>query len=164
MPDTNIVAQRLLQNQEDIGNAIKPYYGNDAGNKLTSLLKDHIMGSVDLLKAAKAGNTSVIAADEKTWYENADQIAIFLGSANPNWSKESLKSMLDNHLALTKSEAVARLTGNYASDINAYDKIRQEASVMSDALVYDIVKQFPDKFLSNIHSTPTTIIPHNTTS
>ena len=58
MPDTNFAAQRLLKNQVDIGNAIKPFYGNVAGDKLTSLLKDHIMGAVDLLKAAKAGNTT----------------------------------------------------------------------------------------------------------
>jgi hypothetical protein len=146
LPDTNLVAERLLKNQEDIGNAIKPFYGTQAANELTSLLKDHIMGAVELLKAAKAGNTTGAAAAEKKWYENADQIATFLSSANPNWSKEALKSMLDNHLALTKAEAVARLTGNYADDIATYDKVRQEANMMSDALVDGIVKQFPDKF------------------
>jgi hypothetical protein len=161
LPDTNLVAQRLLKNQEDIGNAIKPFYGTEAGNKLTSLLKDHIMGAVDLLKAAKAGNKTGAAAAEKKWYDNADQIATFLSKANPNWSKVALKNMLDNHLALTKAEAVARLTGNYATDIATYDKVRQEANMMSDALVDGIVKQFPDKFPSTvaITSTTTTTIP-----
>jgi hypothetical protein len=149
LPDANLVAQRLLKNQEDIGNAIKPFYGSEAGDKLTSLLKDHIMGAVDLLRAAKSGNTTGAAAAEKKWYENADQIATFLSNANPNWSKAALKSMLDDHLALTKSEAVARLTGNYAADITAYDKVRQEANTMSDALVDGIVKQFPGKFSSS---------------
>ncbi|HZC20387.1 MAG TPA: hypothetical protein VE223_01965 [Nitrososphaeraceae archaeon] len=156
LPDTNLVAQRLLKNQEDIGNAIKPFYGSEAGNKLTSLLKDHILGAVDLLKAAKAGNTTGAAAAEKKWYENADQIATFLSTANPNWSKVALKNMLDNHLALTKAEAVARLTGNYAADIATYDKVRQEANMMSDALVDGIVKQFPDKFSSTVATTSTT--------
>src|ERR671927_180164 len=160
LPDTNLVAQRLLKNQEDIGNAIKPFYGSEAGNKLTGLLKDHITGAVELLKAAKAGNKTGAAAAEKKWYDNADQIATFLSSANPNWSKVALKSMLDNHLALTKAEAVARLTGNYADDIATYDKVRQEANMMSDALVDGIVKQFPDKFSSPVSTTSaTTTIP-----
>ena len=146
LPDTTIVAERLLKNQEDIGNAIKPFYGTQAANKLTNLLKGHITGAVELLKAAKAGNTTGAVAAEKKWYENADQIATVLSSANPYWSKESLKNMLYNHLALTKAEAVARLTGNYAADIATYDKVRKEANMMSDALVDGIVKQFPDKF------------------
>src|SRR5919198_1952272 len=87
LPDTNIVAQRLLKNQEDLGNAIKPFYGNEAGDKLTSLLKGHILGAVEILKAAKAGNTTGAAAAEKNWYDNADEIATFLSAANPNWSK-----------------------------------------------------------------------------
>src|SRR5215471_2868486 len=30
LPDTNLVIKRLLQNQVDIGNAVKPYYGAKA--------------------------------------------------------------------------------------------------------------------------------------
>ena len=87
----------------------------------------------------EAGNTTEAAAAEKKWYENADQIATFLSNANPHWSKEALKNMLDNHLALTKAEAVARLTGNYTADIATYDKVRQEANMMSGALIDGIV-------------------------
>lgn len=144
LPDTNIVATR--HNQEDIGNAIKPFYGAEAGTKLTDLLKGHIMGAVDLLKTAKNGNTTGAATAEQKWYENADQIAAFLASANPNWSKQDLTTMLHNHLALTKSEAVARQTGNYRNDIASFDKIHSQAMMMSDALVNGIIKQFPDKF------------------
>src|SRR5437588_12539249 len=84
LSDSNVVAQRLLKNQEDIGNAIKPFYGEPAGTKLTGLLKDHILGAVAILKAAKTGNSTGAASAEKKWYENADQIATFLASANHN--------------------------------------------------------------------------------
>ncbi len=152
LPDVNIIAARLLKNQEDIGNAIKPFYGEQAGTKLTGLLKAHILGAAAILKAAKAGNTTGAAAAEKKWYENADQIATFLASANPNWPVQDLKTMLHNHLALTKSEAVARLTGNYTADIAAFDKIHRQAMMMSDELADGIIKQFPDKF-SIVNST-----------
>ena len=69
--------------------------------------------AVAILKAAKAGNSTGAATAKKKWYENADHLVTFLASANPNWPVQDLKTMLHNHLALTKSEAVARLTGNY---------------------------------------------------
>ena len=146
LPDTDVVAQRLLKNQENIGDAIKPFYGEEAGNKLTDLLKGHILVAVDLLKAAKAGDSNAAAEAEKQWYQNADDIATFLSNAIPNWSKESLTNMLDEHLTLTKAEAVARLTGNYTGDIATFDLIHQHANGMSDAIVDGIVKQFPEKF------------------
>ena len=42
LPDKGPTTDRLLQNQVDIGNAVKPYYGDAAGEKLTALLKEHI--------------------------------------------------------------------------------------------------------------------------
>ena len=56
LSDLEPTVARLLQNQSDIGDAIKPYYGDDAGDQLTTLLEGHINGAVDLLSAAKAGN------------------------------------------------------------------------------------------------------------
>jgi hypothetical protein len=141
-PDIDFAAQRLLKNQEDIGNAIKPFYGEEAGNKLTSLLKDHILIAVDLLNAAKAGDDAGVQIAEKKWYQNADEIATFLSDANPSWSKKDLVQMLDKHLALTKAEAVARLTGNYNEDVKTFDEIKKEAMMMADDLSYGIIMQW----------------------
>jgi len=153
-PDTVFAAQRLLKNQDDIGNAIKPFYGNEAGDKLTSLLKDHILIAVDLLNAAKAGDSAGLEAAERNWYNNADDIATFLSDANPNWPKDHLIKMLDQHLSLTKAEAVARLTGNYTADIIAFDEIHRQSMTMADELADGIVKQFPEQFEVNRTAAP----------
>ena len=42
LPGTDQAVARLLRNQDDIGNAIKPVYGEAAGNELTRLLREHI--------------------------------------------------------------------------------------------------------------------------
>jgi len=65
LPDLKAAETRLLHNQADIGNAIKPYYGTAAGRKLTSLLRTHILEAVPVLAAAKAGwqYATPVAAD-----------------------------------------------------------------------------------------------------
>jgi hypothetical protein len=140
------VAGRLLRNQEDIGNAIKTYYGADAGNKLTSLLKDHITIAVDLVAAAKAGDKAKQDDADRRWHANAADIATFLSGANPNWPRQTLLDMLNQHLALTTNEAVARLQKNWNNEIAAFDQIFPQALMMADALSDGIVKQFPNRF------------------
>src|SRR3954447_25150190 len=56
--DKDATTQRLLQNQTDIGNAVAAFYGPDAGNKLTALLKDHILIAASIVGAAKAGDNA----------------------------------------------------------------------------------------------------------
>ena len=89
LPDAQAIAGRLLRNQEDIGNAIIPYYGKDAGNKLTDLLKQHILIATEVVAAAKSGDKQKFAESDKKWVANADDIAAFLSSANPNWPKKT---------------------------------------------------------------------------
>jgi hypothetical protein len=147
LPDFDLTAQRLLRNQVDIGNAIKPYYGRRAGNQLTALLKEHIAGAVELLKAAKAGDTAGFDAAKTAWYRNGDQISRFLSRANPkNWPFRAVRTMMRGHLDLTLDEAAARLQGDFAADIRAYDRVHHHILMMADTLSDGIVKQFPRRF------------------
>jgi len=146
LPGTDEAVKRLLKNQDDIGDAIKPYYGNDAGKQLTDLLHVHITTAADLLKAAKSGNTPAFEDANKKWFQNADEISAFLSKANPNWPLEDMKMMMHDHLKLTTEEAVARQKKDYVADVKAYDKVHDEILKMSDMLTDGIVKQFPEKF------------------
>jgi hypothetical protein len=144
--DAKVASERLLKNQLDIGNAIAPYYGADAGHKLTELLKDHILIAVDLVAAAKVGDTEKLTDADKRWHANADEIATFLSSANPNWPFDAMRNMLYEHLKLTTGEAVARIGKKWADDVKAFDDIFEQAMGMADGLTKGIVTQFPDKF------------------
>ncbi len=144
LPDLEATTQRLLRNQTDIGNAIKPFYGAAAGMRLTTLLKQHILGAAALLQAAKAGDSAKVAQTKAAWYANADEIATFLHNANPkHWPMGAMKQMMRRHLNLTLDESVNRLQGKYTADIAAYDQVHTEILVMADMLTAGIIAQFP---------------------
>ena len=147
LPDLKAAEARLLRNQTDIGNAIKPYYGAAAGNALTALLRTHILEAVPVLQAAKAGNKPALTKALGAWYANGRQIAAFLSKANPQaWPLSMTTSMMKRHLDLTTNEAVARLQGHWAADIAAYDRVHIEILQMANMLSSGIISQFPDRF------------------
>jgi hypothetical protein len=152
-PDATSALNRLMKNQDDIGNVVARYYGDAAGRQLTTLLKDHIAIAGDIVKAAMAGDkTGQKAADEK-WHQNATQIADFLSKANPNWPRATLLDMMNTHLSTTSTELVARLNKDWDGDVKAFDAVYDHILHMSDALADGIVKQFPDKFGAAVVST-----------
>jgi len=145
-PDAQAAANRLMKNQDDLGNAVAKYYGAAAGTQLTTLLKEHITIAVDLIKAAKAGNKDAQKQADDKWHQNATQIADFLSKANPNWPRATLVEMMNTHLSTTTDEVVARLTKNWDADARAFDAVYDHILKMSDAIADGIVKQFPEQF------------------
>jgi hypothetical protein len=147
LPDAQPTAERLLQNQTDLGNAIKPFYGDAAGNRLTGLLKPHILIAAELVAAAKAGKSDEVKSASTRWYDNANEIADFLSEANVrNWPRATMRSEMKHHLDLTLQEAQARLRGDWKGDIEAYELIHNHILGMADVLSKGIVSQFPQRF------------------
>jgi hypothetical protein len=146
-PEQAATVERLLQNQTDIGNAIKPYYGDAAGGQLTALLHDHIVIAAEIITDAKAGNTAGVNDASARWYANADEIATFLNGANPQqWPLDDMKQMMREHLDLTLAEAVAHLSADYPADVVAYDRVHTAILSMADMLSLGIINQFPNQF------------------
>lgn len=146
-PDTEATVARLLRNQTDIGDAVKPFYGEAAGDELTRQLTQHILIAADVVAAAQAGDGSALADAQARWLANADAIAGVLASVNPrHWELAEMKAELRTHLRLTTEEVVARLQGRWEADVAAYDEIHAHALHFSDLLAGGLVAQFPQRF------------------
>lgn len=146
LEDKADVLERLLKNQDDIGNAIKPFYGEEAGNQLSKLLREHIEIGGKVVDAAKNSNTADFEKYNKLWYKNADQIAKFLSSANPFYSEKVLRDMLHKHLQFVTDQVTTRLNKNWKGEIEAYDKGEDHMIEFANILSEGIMKQFPDQF------------------
>jgi hypothetical protein len=146
-PGFPATAERLLQNQVDIGNAVRPFYGDAAADQLTTLLQDHITGAVAILTAAKAGDSAAQDQAVTAEYANAKAIGDFLAAANPaNWAKADMEAMMTTHIDQTLVYATDLLTGEYAQGIAHYGEAEAHMVEMGDMLSAGIVAQFPKQF------------------
>ena len=119
---------------------------SEGGDKLTGLLKEHIMIAADVVKAAKANQKDQVAEEQRRWSKNGQEIAAFLSGANPKWSKTALEDMFQKHLDLLTGQVVSRLQKDWKTDIEFYDRGHEHMLMFSDALTEGIVQQFPARF------------------
>jgi hypothetical protein len=146
-PNLAAAEQVLLENQSKIGAAVKPYYGRAAGNRLTTLLKEHILGAVDVLVAAKSGDAGKLDRVKAAWYANGRQIADFLHAANPRFlSRAAARRMMRTHLDQVIEQAVDELTGDYAAGARAFGPYIRHILDMADMISGGIIRQFPGRF------------------
>lgn len=144
LPGTNVYIDRLLQNYEDMEDALAPYYGDDA-EVLGDLIKDHLVIAAEILQAAKAGQPldDLIVS----WYANAHDIAVQMNEMNPEfWPLAETEKMWTDHLDATLAEAVAHLTGDFEGEVDAYDEVHDLALEMADFISEGVVRQFPNRF------------------
>ena len=146
LPDLPFVQQRLLQNATDLGNCLRPFYGDQIADHYAKLIKEHLVIAAELVTAAVKGDTNTVNAKEKEWYKNADDIVLFLSNINPYLTKDALQKMFYKHLVLTKNEAVTMIQKNYKADVEVFDEIEAEALAMSDMIASAIVMQFYGRF------------------
>jgi hypothetical protein len=78
--------------------------------------------------------------------KNATEIAVFLSSANPNWPKETLVSLLFAHGGHHIAQINALNEKNYSSEAQIWEPMKNHMYMIADALGKGLVKQFPKKF------------------
>lgn len=140
--DRQAVTARLMQNQDDIGAAFASFYGIPAGQQLAQLLREHIQLAAQLLDLVKAGDLPGADRVDQQWHRNADQLAATISQLNPAWGEGALRSMLYNHLRLTKEEAGTQVVGDWSRSIAAFDQVYTQAMMMADVFADGLRGQF----------------------
>ena len=147
LPDQDETAQRLIQNQNEIGNSIKPFYGDAAGDQLAELLREHALVTATMLQAARKADASSFEEAVEHWYENAEEVAELLFDLNPeNWPLRKTRPIMRAYLDLTLEQALARWNGDFEKDIEAYDKVHTHALEIADMLSEGIINRFWERF------------------
>ncbi len=139
-----------VKNAKAIGQSIAPFYGQAAGDKFATLFVGHYAAVKAYMGASFAsnfkGNEARKRAAVDTLTKNANEIAAFVSSANPNLPKGAVYGLLTAHIGhhIAAIDAIAKK--DWSRDADVWDPMLMHIYKLSDALVDGIAKQFPDKF------------------
>ncbi len=140
-----VAEEQVVQNARSIADAIAPYYGKEASDKLFTLLAGHYGAVKDYMTAAFAGNSEGKKAAADKISKNAEEIAAFLSSANPNWPKQTLLSALVAHGGHHMSQIDAVQGKDFTGEAKVWDAMKTHIYTIADVLANGIAKQFGSK-------------------
>lgn len=138
--------QQVVANAKAIADSIEPFYGAAASEKLFGLLAGHWGAISDYLDATRAGSKSDQDAAFQALVDNANEIAQFLGGANPHLPVETLRSLLTAHGSHHVQQIQQFEAGEFEQEARTWAMMKDHMYVIADALAGGIAKQFPDKF------------------
>jgi len=145
-PRAKASEQQVVANAKAIAGAIEPFYGKPASDKLFELLAGHWGAISAYLDAAVAGNQAAQETAIQKINANADQIAKFLGGANPHLPVDTLRSLLVAHGAHHVQQIGQLKAKQYEAEARTWEAMKNHMYVISDALATGIAAQFPDRF------------------
>jgi hypothetical protein len=82
------------------------------------------------------------------WHLSDEEIADFLNTANPNWSRAVVVDMMNAESSTTINEVVARLSRDWEDDLLAFDAVYQYIVKISDVLSDGTIARCPQEFAS----------------
>lgn len=137
---------QVVANARAIADAIAPYYGQAAADRLFGLLAGHWGAISGFLDAARAGDRAGEDAALRQLLANADDIAKFLSGANPHLPFDTLRGLLGAHGAHHVQQIRQLQAGQYAEEAKTWAAMKDHMYVIADALAGAIAQQFPEKF------------------
>lgn len=140
------ITARVDQNARELGDALKPFYGEDTGNQFTALVREHNRLAVqEVFAAMQSKDEKAFGIAKEKWLKNADDIASFLTSINPHLSKDFMRDSIAAHYGISITEGF-NILSETSIDASDFDENNEVMIKTADILSDGIIKQFPDKF------------------
>ena len=138
--------QEVVVNAKKIANTITPFYGEQASEKLFSLLAGHYGAVKEYSEATVAENRLQQDAALTHLASNADEIAVFLSGANPHLPKDTVRGLIAAHGAHHVLQITQFKERDYVHEGETWKVMKQHVYVIADALTMALATQFPSKF------------------
>jgi hypothetical protein len=138
--------QEVVVNAKNIANTITPFYGEQASEKLFSLLASHYGAVKEYSEATVSENRQLQDAALTRLASNADEIAVFLSGANPHLPKDTVRGLIAAHGAHHVLQITQFKEKDYVHEGETWKVMKRHVYVIADALTMALATQFPNKF------------------
>lgn len=131
--------EALRANNRALGDAVRPLYGEEAGDALVGLLDQAVTDAGAAVSAAVAGDMPTFEQAVDRWYDDEEALAEFFAGASPAFSQAELAQLLAGCVDAALAEATARFDRDWTADVEAHDALDAQARQVADALSEGIV-------------------------
>jgi hypothetical protein len=138
--------QEVVVNAKNIANTITPFYGEQASEKLFSLLAGHYGAVKEYSEATVSENRLQQDAALTHLAANADEIAVFLSGANPHLPQDTVRGLIAAHGAHHVLQITQLKEKDYVHEGETWKVMKRHVYVIADALTMALATQFPSKF------------------
>lgn len=148
LADTSSTPQvkvRLRDAHADLGDALRPFFGDEAAVALTDLLAAESGALIDVLDARRSGDADAAAEAEAHWRARTDELAALFAEQSSAWSGETFARTLELRVDATLEQIDARLAGDWARDWSAFERLQLLQRSLADEITSGLAANFPER-------------------
>jgi len=132
---------RLMTNQEEIGEEVAKYVGDELGHQLAELLKTHIKLAAGVMMAVKGGTQQQAKLAVAELLDNSDQVADYIACFT-NCDDEFLRSEFRRHNMYVLEMTLLRYLGHHIKEYQKYDSYYSHMIMFSDIIYSGISNEY----------------------
>ena len=132
LPNYEQVFERLLREPQDTAEFLETFFGHENANRYREIMYQRIVLFRSMVESMIAGDTADTEKHFQALNHLADQLADFFYELSPVYPKEEWSQLLREYELLMYYQAYAVATGNYEGEIELFDRILDQITVISD--------------------------------
>ncbi|HWR23146.1 MAG TPA: hypothetical protein VN366_06660 [Feifaniaceae bacterium] len=134
------VASRTMRNATEFADTFAPFYGQENAKRFEELMTEHILLLSEYAAILKSGQST--EEERLLLYANANALAGFFASLNPNWENAKWTELLYQRFSLEESLLWKLKREEFRAAIEQFDAAHRNARQIAAYMVEGIAAQF----------------------
>ncbi|QOX64639.1 hypothetical protein FRZ06_15460 [Anoxybacterium hadale] len=130
--DSKAISNRLYRIADDFKDKLQPFFGMEIAQNIQQLLLWYIVNMQTMITALYYKDPVTVDNAVTSLYRISDELADYLASVNPYWSKNQWLSLLNGLNEMIIAEEVALIGSEYEKEIDIRDRIFRQARLLGD--------------------------------